>query len=408
MANSKRVAALGIKILNILKDMGMSPRFGMMTKVSRNPEFRNLYNADLTSPEILRKGLGNIEDPEQLKKLVRMDSDFLPQIKNEEELETFLNNLQFLRSTYPNIFSKAEVVTESKTGLKTLVDDVNEKLQGKKSMETFDPKTGEVIIPKAPVSITEVIDEGIKKQADMARKGLDPANPDNYIKENKSRQLTREEIQDYEEAIGRNSEEWLSEGTVDEAEKALKRSKAEEAYYYGQYKAGKLNPEPGENSQSRMRFLRSKAEEAEATGDRRLITPDEMDELSNLESIYLKDVDEAYGIDTAIKKQLKDFTSEKDLIKQKYGNVIDDNLLQQILIDDNPQRKAEVLATIDEALKMQEKGIPYEEIINIIKNTTRTKQAKGGLIKGVSYKSMFNDLDKTLNKGLGTMFRKKR
>jgi hypothetical protein len=59
-------------------------------------------------------------------------------------------------------------------------------------------------------------------------------------------------------------------------------------------------------------------------------------------------------------------------------------------------------------IKMQEKGIPYEEIINIMKNTTRTKQAKGGLIKGVSYKSMFNDLDKTLNKGLGTMFRKKK
>jgi hypothetical protein len=66
------------------------------------------------------------------------------------------------------------------------------------------------------------------------------------------------------------------------------------------------------------------------------------------------------------------------MIKQKYGNVIDDNLLQQILVDDNPQRKAEVLASIDEAIKMQEKGIPYEEIINIMKNTTRTKQAEGG------------------------------
>jgi hypothetical protein len=50
-------------------------------------------------------------------------------------------------------------------------------------METFDPNTGEVTIPKAPVSITEVIDEGIKKQADMARKGLDPADPDDYIKD---------------------------------------------------------------------------------------------------------------------------------------------------------------------------------------------------------------------------------
>ena len=183
MANPQRVAALGMKILNTLKEMGMSPRLGLMTKVSRNPEFRNLYNADLTSPEILRKGLGDVEDPEQLKKLVRMDSDFLPQIRDEEELETFLNNLQFLKSTYPETFAKPQVVIESKTGLKTLVDDVNEKLQGKKSMETFDPRTGEVTIPKAPVSITEVIDEGIKKQADMARKGLDPADPDDYIKD---------------------------------------------------------------------------------------------------------------------------------------------------------------------------------------------------------------------------------
>jgi len=72
-------------------------------------------------------------------------------------------------------------------------------------------------------------------------------------------------------------------------------------------------------------------------------------------------------------------------IKQKYGNVIDDNLLQQILVDDNPQRKAEVLASIDEAIKMQEKGIPPEEIINIIKGTTRTKQATGGPAGGLDY-----------------------
>ena len=187
MANPQRAAALGMKILNMLKEMGMSPRLGLMTKVGRNPEFRNLYNADLTSTEMHRKGLGNIEDPEQLKKLVRMDSDFLPQIRDEEELETFLNNLQFLKSTYPETFAKPQVVTESKTGLKSFVDDVNESLQGKKSMETFDPNTGEVTIPKAPVrtaskSITEVIDEGIKKQAEMARMGLDPGNPDDYLK----------------------------------------------------------------------------------------------------------------------------------------------------------------------------------------------------------------------------------
>jgi hypothetical protein len=84
------------------------------------------------------------------------------------------------------------------------------------------------------------------------------------------------------------------------------------------------------------------------------------------------------GLDPSSSKDYDKFL-EMESIKQKYGNVIDDNLLQQILVDDNPQRKAEVLASIDEAIKMQEKGIPPEEIINIIKGTTRTKQAEGGI-----------------------------
>jgi hypothetical protein len=265
-----------------------------------------------------------------------------------------------------------------------IIKKANKDLKGKKSMETVNPKTGEVTVADEFVTTSE-------QQL------------------NKKRQLTREEIEDYEEQLG-DSETWMSEGTVEEAKNALKRSKAEEAYYYRQYKAGKLDPEPGENSQSRMRFLRKKAEEAEMTGDRRLISSDEMDELSDLESTYLNDVDEAYGIDTAIKKEMKkameegvqktnrmtelglDPSSSKDYdkflemesIKQKYGNVIDDNLLQQILVDDNPQRKAEVLASIDEAIKMQQRGIAPEEIINIIKNTTRTKQAKGGSV-GLNY-----------------------
>ena len=47
-------------------------------------------------------------------------------------------------------------------------------------------------------------------------------------------------------------------------------------------------------------------------------------------------------------------TAEKFKLKQKYPGITDD-LLNKILIDDNPQRKAEVLATIDEAFKMMEK-----------------------------------------------------
>jgi hypothetical protein len=384
--DKKVLYALTTKIFSALKKLGIKPKIGVTTDIQRLPG-ANSFNTDFNTLTQAR--------PESLKKLITTDADFLAKA-NPDELRQYYNNLEYVQATYPDIFSKAEVVTEAKTGIKTLVDDLNEKLKGKKSMETFDLKTGEVIPTKEPIMTAE----------------------------SKSRKLTKDEIADYEEAIGRDSEQWMLEGTVDEAEKALKKSKAEEAYYRGQYKAGKLDPAPGENTRQRMRFLKEKAAEAEMTGDKRLFTLDEMDELENLESKFAYKQGDAItdenfadtpfapsasslkALELARKQTGK--LSEAEMIKQKYGNVIDDNLLQQILIDDNPQRKAEVLASIDEAIKMQEKGIPYEEIINIMKNTTRTKQAKGGLIKGVSYKSMFNNLDKTLNKGLGTMFRKKR
>lgn len=103
----------------------------------------------------------------------------------------------------------------------------------------------------------------------------------------KSRQLTREEIEDYEEAIGRSSEEWLSEGTVDEAEKALKKSQDEYVYYSNLYKKGKLDPAPGEQTENRMKFLQKKLQEASEVKDKRLISPNELKELEELEARFL-------------------------------------------------------------------------------------------------------------------------
>ena len=221
-----------------------------------------------------------------------------------------------------------------------LINKVNKELKSKKSMETIDLKTGEVGPPKEPVMTAE----------------------------NKSRKLTKDEIADYEEAIGRDSEQWMLEGTVDEAEKALKRSKAEEAYYRTQYKQGKLDPAPGEQTEDRMKFLQKKFDQVLSTGDRRYITLEEAQELQELQF--------------ALRRKAK--VSEEDMIRKKYGGVIDEALLQKILIDDNPQRKAEVMASLDEAIKMEQKGMSPQEIINIINNTTRTKQAKGGSL-GLNY-----------------------
>jgi hypothetical protein len=243
-----------------------------------------------------------------------------------------------------------------KSSIDKLLENLNKKTQGKKSMESVNPKTGEVTIPKKPIR---------KAEEPTGVTVMDPEPniiDEKSITKNKSRQLTQDEIEDYSEQLG-DTETWLSEGTVEEAEKALKRSKAEEAYMYRQYKAGKLDPAPGEQTEARMKFLQKKFDEVLATGDRKLITLDEAQELQELQF--------------ASRRKAK--VSEADMIKQKYGNVIDEELLQKIIVDDNPQRKAEVLASIDEAIKMQEKGIPPEEIINIIKGTTRTKQAEGGI-----------------------------
>jgi len=327
--DKKVLYALTTKIFNTLKKLGIKPKIGVTTDIQRLPGL-NSFNSDLSTLTQAR--------PESLKKLITTDADFLAKA-NPDELRQYYNNLEYLQSNFPEIFSKAEVVTESKTGLKTLVDDGGEK---------------------------------IKKP-------------------------TKADYEDYGDILN-DSENFVVQGneTFEELDALVKKQKDYEDFMYTQYKRGKLDPVAGEGTKDRMNFLRKKSEEAGMVGDRRLFTFDEMRELEDLERTF-----SPMGV-------AKNEISEAEMIKQKYGSIIDDNLLKQILIDDNPQRKAEVLASIDEAIKMQEKGIPYEEIINIMKNTTRTKQAKGGLIKGISYKSMFGDLDRTLDKGLGTMFKKRK
>jgi len=76
--------------------------------------------------------------------------------------------------------------------------------------------------------------------------------------------------------------------------------------------------------------------------------------------------------------------NERTMLKQKYPQLTDD-LLEKILVDDNPQRKADVLATMDEYLKLLEIGKSEGEAFDIITRSfskTPTKHATGGLIPG--------------------------
>ena len=309
--DKKVLFALTAKIFNTLKGIGIKPKLGVTTDVKRLPGSRNSLNTDLST-------LGET-DPESLKRLIANDADFLPQA-TPDQIVQFNNNLEYLKSTYPETFAKQQVVTEAKTGIKTLVDDVNPK----------------------------------------------------------SKKLTKDEIADYEEQIGRDAEEWLSEGTVDEAEKALKNSKAEEAYYRGQYLTGKLDPVAGEKTQGRMDFLRKKAEYAEDVKDRRLFTLEEMNELDELEKVF--EPRSSSSINISDPKTAEDFT----------------NFAKQ----NDPEGFKKIQKIVDD--------INNKNTLKDFDIKDREPNARGGSVGNLTYKKMFSNLDRTLNKGLGTMFKRKR
>ena len=196
--------------------------------------------------------------------------------------------------------------------------------------------------------------------------GMEEFLDSNPIKEvDYKKQMTNEEIKEFADEFGLDpSEEYYNwDGTFADALRLLKESEDETKYMYQQYKAGRLDPKSGEKG--REKFLEKKLEEAELSGESKLITRDEIQELEDLR----------------IAREMAPQMTERLELKARYPGITDD-LLDSILIDDNPQRKAEVLATLDEAFAMMKKGKGPDEVLRIIKDMNRTKQADGGSIDG--------------------------
>jgi cell division protein ZapA (FtsZ GTPase activity inhibitor) len=307
--DKKTLFALTAKIFNTLKGIGIKPKLGVTTGVKRLPGSKNSFNTDLSA-----LGEGN---PEALKKLIANDADFLPQA-TADEIVQYNNNLEYLKSTYPDTFAKAQVVTESKTGIKTLVDDVDEKI-------------------KRP---------------------------------------TKEDYEDYGEILN-DSENTVVQGTetFDELEALVKKQKDYEASMYQEYRMGRLDPAPGEKSQNRLNFLRKKADEAEMTKDRRLISMDEIQELEELEGTF-----QPRTINISDPKTAESFT----------------NFARQ----NDPEGFKKIQKIVDD--------INNKNTLENFDIKDREPNAKGGSVGNLTYKKMFGDLDKTLDKGLGTMFKKRR
>jgi len=218
---------------------------------------------------------------------------------------------------------------------------VNQQLKGKSSMEVMNPKTGEVTSPKKPVMTVE----------DLKNKHEDAFNAHDQIRVDIGDKIAPDMIaESMAEMKGKNYDNLSQKEQLGFYKKAL-------AY------VDDVRMTKRQNKMSVSNEMKQAMQEG-------VQKTNKMIEL---------------GLDPSNSKDYDKFL-EMQSIQQKYGNIIDDNLLKQIMVDDNPQRKAEVMATIDEAMKMQEKGMKPDEILDIMKNTTRTKQARGGSV-GLGYLS---------------------
>ena len=143
------------------------------------------------------------------------------------------------------------------------------------------------------------------------------------------------------------------------------------------YKAGKLDPKPGESG--RKRFLEKKAEEAQMSGDSRLFTPDEADELASMQKYGGPKTDDYYRQSLKIdvdKLPVEELTPEA--LKVKFPGM-PDKMAQMVGTDTNLQRKAEAIATLEQAFLLKDSGKSIDEIIATFNAEPKTKMKKGGL-----------------------------
>ena len=224
-----------------------------------------------------------------------------------------------------------------------------------------------------------------------------------------NKQMTDNEINEFADEFGVDpSEEYYDfDGTIGDAKRILKEHEEYTAEMFLEYKKGNLDPVAGDKSPARKRFLEKKFDEMEASGDTKLMTRDEIEELSTFDlgtqmdqmkpksiipeneyQSYKNDFDKEI-LNKEIKQGVADVLSdtspaglaksiEIDNLMLKYPGMTRD--LAEQIASSSPRMKADMIAMVEQTFKMDEIGMSGDDIIQTFKNTTRTKQADGGII----------------------------
>jgi len=96
----------------------------------------------------------------------------------------------------------------------------------------------------------------------------------------------------------------------------------------------------------------------------------------NLISKQLKTMRLSEDIQPGLFEKLSD--KQREII-ETYGDLVDRDLLKSIVLDPDPNNQADAIATIEQVKTMGDKGMSTDEIMNVLQNTPRRKQAEGGL-----------------------------
>ena len=156
------------------------------------------------------------------------------------------------------------------------------------------PKVGDIL---ENTNLDDLFDEAGNLNKDAVLKAA--------IKKPKNRPMTADELEDFEMEISPdNLEAYDFDGTVEDGARILREEKKYTDDMFLEYKKGKLDPVAGDKSPARKRFLEKKLEEMEMSGDTRLMSQDEIEELATF--------DLGTDMDKAVKK-FKDETLENSI-----------------------------------------------------------------------------------------------
>ena len=163
--------------------------------------------------------------------------------------------------------------------------------------------TGQPFNPNNPLK--DYSKELTDSPLDDLKKIVDDFEPIGPPKPKKSRMLDEDEIAELDMDIGGLEYTNDFDGTVGSANKLRKERAKYIADMELEYKKGNLDPGPGEAN--RKKFLQDKFNEMEASGDTKLMTRDEIEELSSF--------DLQTDMDKAVKKFKKKDAKQKKIIK---------------------------------------------------------------------------------------------